>query len=61
MYYDKLDEAKEDATHGKIVGVMYLSSNFTDTSEMRIEKGKDAESEILDLSEIKVWMDMSSK
>ncbi|CAH1102725.1 unnamed protein product [Psylliodes chrysocephalus] len=61
VYYDKLDEAKEDATHGKIVGVMYISSNFTDTSEMRIEKGKDAESEILDLSEIKVWMDMSNR
>ncbi|CAG9862958.1 unnamed protein product [Phyllotreta striolata] len=61
VYYESLDKAKEDAIHGKIIGVMYLSSNFTDTLEIRIKDGKDADEEIVDLSEIKVWMDMSNR
>ncbi|XP_056637728.1 uncharacterized protein LOC130445863 [Diorhabda sublineata] len=61
VYYDELEKAKDAVVHGKIVGVLYMSSNFTPFLEQRIEQGKDVENETLSLSEIKVWMDMSNR
>lgn len=43
------------------MGVIYMSHNFSESAERRYQDGKDAENETLDFSEIKVWMDMSSK
>ncbi|XP_074031882.1 uncharacterized protein [Leptinotarsa decemlineata] len=59
--YDSLEEGKEGVRHGNIVGVLYMSENFTEFTEIRTEKGKDVESDVLDLSQIKVWMDMSNR
>lgn len=59
--YTNLEEAKDGVTHGKVVGVIYMSHNFSESAERRYQDGKDAENETLDFSEIKVWMDMSSK
>ncbi|CAG9819085.1 unnamed protein product [Phaedon cochleariae] len=59
--YDTVEEATEAVTHGHIVGVLYMSENFTGLAEERIEKGKDIDPVVLDLSQIKVWMDMSNR
>lgn len=61
MKYSTVAEAKDGVVHGKVEGVLYMSKNFTYAAERKIEDGKDAENDTLDLSEIKVWMDMSSK
>lgn len=61
MDYSSLPEALEDVRHGKVVGVMYMAENFTESFEDRINEGKNVDAEVLDFSEIKVWMDMSSK
>lgn len=60
MLYNNLDEAIDGVKHGDIVGVLYMHSNYSSLIEERIEKGKDVDDDILDLSQIKVWMDMSS-
>ncbi|CAG9829053.1 unnamed protein product [Diabrotica balteata] len=61
VHFETLEDAKDAVLHGKIVGAMYMSSNFTSFLEERIDKGKDIEKDILSLSEIKVWMDMSNR
>ncbi|XP_044267238.1 ABC transporter G family member 20-like [Tribolium madens] len=59
--YDELPHALEDARHGKVVGVMYMAENFTESFEARIEDGRNVEAEVLSFSEIKVWLDMSNR
>lgn len=60
MNYDTPDEAKVDIGHGKVVGVMYMSANFSESLSERITFGKDIDAGALNTSSIKVWMDMSS-
>lgn len=59
--YDDLDYALDDIKHGNVVGVMYMAENFTESFESRVEDGRNVEAEVLSFSEIKVWLDMSSK
>ncbi|XP_063926637.1 ABC transporter G family member 20-like [Zophobas morio] len=59
--YDDLSEAMADARHGKVVGVMFLAENFTESFEARIEKGRSVDPAALSLSEIKIWLDMSNR
>ncbi|RZC34174.1 ABC transporter G family member, partial [Asbolus verrucosus] len=59
--YDSLSDALESIKHGKVVGVLYMAENFTESFEDRIEEGRNIDAEVLDFSEIKVWLDMSSK
>ncbi|KAG5872759.1 hypothetical protein JTB14_030154 [Gonioctena quinquepunctata] len=61
VQFFSLEDAKEAVTHGEVVGVLYMSANLTPASEQRIEKGKDIDDETLDLSQIKVWLDMSNR
>ncbi|KAJ8920069.1 hypothetical protein NQ315_011723 [Exocentrus adspersus] len=61
VYYKSLEDAVDSVKHGKVVGVLYITENFTASAEERIEKGKDVEQEVLDFSEIKVWLDMSNR
>ncbi|CAG9829052.1 unnamed protein product [Diabrotica balteata] len=61
IQYNSLEKAKDAVVHGQIVGAMYMDFNFTSNLKERIENGRDADSETISLSEIKVWMDMSSK
>lgn len=61
VHFDYLEDAIESVKHGKVVGVLYITENFTASAEQRIDKGKDIDNEVLDFSEIKVWLDMSSK
>jgi hypothetical protein len=46
---------------GKAWGTLYFTENFTDTLVARMLLGKEADEETLDQSEIRVWLDMSSK
>ncbi|VEN54162.1 unnamed protein product [Callosobruchus maculatus] len=59
--YDDVESAKDGVRNGHVSGVLYMSSNFTAFAERRVDKGKDIEQEDLELSEIKVWMDMSNR
>jgi ABC-type multidrug transport system permease subunit len=59
--YDSLNEAMNGIKHGKVVGIMYLRENFTESYEERLELGKDVDVDVLNFSEIKVWMDMSNR
>ncbi|XP_050499819.1 ABC transporter G family member 23-like isoform X4 [Diabrotica virgifera virgifera] len=61
IQFNNLEEAKDAVVHGKIIGAMYMDSNFTSYLNERIENGRYADSETLSLSEIKVWMDMSNR
>lgn len=51
----------DDAKHGKIIGVMYFARNFSDSFQERLVKGNSIDDYSLDASQIKVWLDMSSK
>jgi hypothetical protein len=46
---------------GEAWGVLYFTENFTDALVARMALGKDSDEETLDQSEIRVWLDMSSK
>jgi hypothetical protein len=55
-------EAAQDAVRGGDAwGVLYFTENFTDALVARMALGKDSDEETLDQSEIRVWLDMSSK
>lgn len=59
--YDSLPQALDDIRHGKVVGALYMADNFSSSLEARLTTGKDIEPEIVGFSEVKVWLDMSSK
>lgn len=60
--YHTLTEANDDIKHGKIIGVLNFAKDFTRSLEGRINNSTlDLSDQDLDSSEIKVWMDMSSK
>ncbi|KAJ8945137.1 hypothetical protein NQ318_001602 [Aromia moschata] len=61
VYYESLADAVEGVKHGKVVGVLYMAQNISESLEARIEQGKDIDAEVLSFSEIKVWMDMSNR
>lgn len=46
---------------GEAWGAIYFTENFTDALVARMALGRDADEETLDQSEIRVWLDMSSK
>lgn len=46
---------------GDVWGILYFTENFTDALVARMALGKDSDDETLDQSEIRVWLDMSSK
>lgn len=47
--------------NGHVWGTLYFTENFTDALVARMALGKDSDDETLDQSEIRVWLDMSSK
>ena len=46
---------------GNVWGTLYFTENFTDALVARMALGRDADEETLDQSELRVWLDMSSK
>lgn len=61
MFYPDVESAKGAVSRGEAWGAMYFTENFTDALVARIALGKDSDEETLDQSEIRVWLDMSSK
>ncbi|KAI7815043.1 ABC subfamily G member 21 [Rhyzopertha dominica] len=59
--YDSLPKAMDDAKHGIVTGVMYMAENFTESLERRIMDGRTADDEILEFSQLKIWLDMSNR
>jgi hypothetical protein len=61
VYYSTPDSALKSVRSGDAWGVLYFTENFTDALVARMALGKDSDEETLDQSEIRVWLDMSSK
>lgn len=61
LYYPDPDSAMEAVRKGEVWGTLYFTENFTDALVARMALGKDSDDETLDQSEIRVWLDMSSK
>lgn len=60
-YYPDPESALEAVRRGQAWGTLYFTENFTDALFARMTLGKEADDETLDSSEIRVWLDMSSK
>lgn len=60
-YYKDKDSAIDAVKSGDAWGVIYFTENFTDALVARMALGKDADNETLDQSDVRVWLDMSSK
>nr|CAD7450908.1 unnamed protein product [Timema bartmani]CAD7464386.1 unnamed protein product [Timema tahoe] len=60
-YYDTTENALDAVRSGNAWGVLYFTENFTDALVARMGLGQYADEETLDQSEIRVWLDMSSK
>jgi hypothetical protein len=59
--YATPNDAQDAVRNGDAWGVLYFTENFTDALVARMALGKDSDEETLDQSEIRVWLDMSSK
>lgn len=51
----------EAVRKGHAWGTLYFTENFTDALVARMALGREADDETLEQSEIRVWLDMSSK
>ena len=60
-YYEDPLAAVNAVKQGEAWGALYFTENFTDALVARMGLGKDSDEETLDQSEIRVWLDMSSK
>lgn len=56
-----MESAIQAVKVGDAWGALYFTDNFTDALVARMVLGRDADTETLDQSEIRVWLDMSSK
>lgn len=60
-YYDTPDMAINAVKMGDAWGALYFTENFTDALVARMALGRESDDETLDQSEVRVWLDMSSK
>lgn len=60
-FYETPDSAIAAVETGDAWGAIYFTDNFTDALVARMALGRDADNETLDQSEMRVWLDMSSK
>lgn len=60
-YYEDPKSAIDAVKSGDAWGALYFTENFTDAIVARAGLGRTADEETLDQSEIRVWLDMSSK
>lgn len=60
-YYKTPELALDAVRLGEAWGALYFTENFTDALVARMALGREADEETLDQSEIRVWLDMSSK
>ncbi|VEN44622.1 unnamed protein product, partial [Callosobruchus maculatus] len=60
-FYPDVDSCHEAVRNGSAWGCLYFNPNFTNALVERMKKFIALREEVLDLSEIQVWLDMSSK
>lgn len=60
-YYETPESAINAVKVGDAWGAIYFTDNFTDALVARMALGRDSDDETLDQSEMRVWLDMSSK
>lgn len=60
-YYESPEKAIDAVKVGDAWGALYFTENFTDALVARMALGRDSDDETLDQSEVRVWLDMSSK
>ena len=61
IYYDTVDDGLDAVKQGDTWGLLYFTENFTDALIARMALGQNSDEETLDQSEIRLWLDMSSK
>ncbi|XP_044753149.1 ABC transporter G family member 20-like [Coccinella septempunctata] len=61
IYVDSFHEALTGIKHGKWVGAIHISENYTAASEERFNSGPDTTDDALDSSQIKAYLDMSNR
>ncbi|XP_072155467.1 ABC transporter G family member 20 isoform X2 [Bemisia tabaci] len=60
-HYRDVESAIQAVKVGDAWGALYFTDNFTDALVARMVLGRDADTETLDQSEIRVWLDMSNQ
>lgn len=60
-YFPTPEAAMDSVRKGSAWGALYFTENFTDALVARMGLGAQSDEETLDQSEIRVWLDMSSK
>lgn len=60
-YYETPEKAIDAVKIGDAWGALYFTENFTDALVARMALGRGSDEETLDSSEVRVWLDMSSK
>ncbi|KAL9897531.1 ABC transporter G family member 20-like [Glossina fuscipes fuscipes] len=61
LFYTDLEEAKHEVVTGRAWGAIYIRKEFTEAFKTRSLIGHLADDEILEKSEIQVWLDMSNQ
>ena len=59
--YEDTETAINAVKTGDAWGVVFFNRNFTDSLVARMALGKSAEDDVLDESDVRVWLDMSSE
>jgi len=59
--FSDVESAKGAVRSGHAWGALYFTDNYTDALVARAALWKDADNETLDQSEMRVWLDLSSK
>jgi hypothetical protein len=59
--YGDVESARAAVNNGQAWGAIYFTENYTDALVARTALWKDADNETLDQSEMRVWLDLSSK
>lgn len=61
VYYDKYEDAYRDARHGKLIGIIYFATNFTDSLADIHINGQNANNGSFDNKDIQVFLDKTDQ
>jgi len=59
--YDSLDEAKFAVKKNKVWGVLYFEEGYSESLGARIKMPDNLTERALNISDVNIWQDMSSK
>lgn len=58
-YFSSMEAAQLEAKKGNLVGIMHFSETFTNALLTRMADGKETPPDVLDDSQVSIWLDMS--